>query len=151
MDPQGSSSQGRGWVTSSVKQGVHAACRLKVFGSKTVEDMLHTVKTTVPKGLTYAFNLGHVDVFPATSGKENAAMYLMERFDASPASSFLLCDDDNDLGAPLASRLGTLIMLFCGMHAGCHLSCSACLACPASTPFACKMCPAARTQALHPL
>ncbi len=70
-----------------------------MFGSKTVDDMLETVKTTVPAGLTYAFNLGHVDVFPATSGKQNAAMYLMERFDASPASSFLLCDDDNDLGA----------------------------------------------------
>ena len=57
------------------------------------------MKTTVPEGLAYAYNLGHVDVFPATSGKENAARYLMERFDASPASSFLLCDDDNDLGA----------------------------------------------------
>ena len=57
------------------------------------------MKTTVPEGLAYAYNLGHVDVFPATSGKENAARYLMERFDASPASCFLLCDDDNDLGA----------------------------------------------------
>ena len=74
-----------------------------MFGSKSVEDMLDTVKNTVPEGLTYAFNLGHVDVFPVTSGKENAAKYIMERFDASPASSFLLCDDDNDLGASSAA------------------------------------------------
>ena len=73
--------------------------RLKAFGSKSAADVEEVVKTTVPEGLAYAYNLGHVDVFPATSGKENAATYLMERFDASPASCFLLCDDDNDLGA----------------------------------------------------
>lgn len=59
------------------------------------------MRDTVPEGLSYAYNLGHVDVFPATSGKENAARYLMDRLDAAPASSFLLCDDDNDLGARL--------------------------------------------------
>ena len=73
--------------------------RLKAFGSKSAADVEETVRTTLPEGLAYAYNLGHVDVFPATSGKENAARYLMGRFDASPASSFLLCDDDNDLGA----------------------------------------------------
>ena len=79
------------------------ACRLKVHGSKSVEDMRDTVRNTVPPGLAYAFNLGHADVFPATSGKENAAAYIMDRFDATPATSFLLCDDDNDLGARAAS------------------------------------------------
>lgn len=35
-----------------------------------------------------------------TSGKENAARHLMQRFDAAPHGCFLLCDDDNDLRAP---------------------------------------------------
>lgn len=57
----------------------------------------------IPEGLIWAFNLGHADVFPATSGKENAAKYLMDKFDAAPSSSFLLCDDDNDIGARCAA------------------------------------------------
>lgn len=35
-----------------------------------------------------------------TSGKDNAARHLMERFDAAPHGCFLLCDDDNDLRTP---------------------------------------------------
>lgn len=72
-------------------------CRVKAYGSKTDEDVKAAMKD-IPEGLRWAFNLGHADVFPATSGKENAAKYLMQKFDASPSSSFLLCDDDNDLG-----------------------------------------------------
>ena len=72
--------------------------RLKAYGSKTDADVKAAMKD-IPEGLQWAFNLGHADVFPSTSGKENAAKYLMERFDADPSSSFLLCDDDNDIGA----------------------------------------------------
>ena len=76
-----------------------AACRLKAYGKKTIEDVYEALKG-LPDGLATAFNLGHADVFPATSGKENAAKYLMSKFDADPSSSFLLCDDDNDVGEP---------------------------------------------------
>ena len=72
-------------------------CRLKVYGKKTIDDV-HQALAGLPEGITAAFNLGHADVFPSTSGKENAAKYLMSKFDADPSSSFLLCDDDNDIG-----------------------------------------------------
>ncbi|KAL4452622.1 hypothetical protein ABPG75_008284 [Micractinium tetrahymenae] len=52
----------------------------------------------LPPGLATALNLGAADVFPATSGKENAARYLMQRFGAEPAECNFMCDDDNDLG-----------------------------------------------------
>lgn len=79
--------------------------RLKAYGSKTDEDVKAAMKG-IPEGLIWAFNLGHADVFPATSGKENAAKYLMDKFDAAPSSSFLLCDDDNDIGlANLLSKV----------------------------------------------
>ena len=71
--------------------------RLKVYGKKTIDDV-HKALAGLPEGITAAFNLGHADVFPSTSGKENAAKYLMSKFDADPSSSFLLCDDDNDIG-----------------------------------------------------
>ena len=74
-----------------------AMCRLKVYGKKTIDDV-HEALAGLPEGITAAFNLGHADVFPSTSGKENAAKYLMSKFDADPSSSFLLCDDDNDIG-----------------------------------------------------
>ena len=77
------------------------ACRLKVYGKKTIDD-IHAALAGLPEGITAAFNLGHADVFPSTSGKENAAKYLMSRFDADPSSSFLLCDDDNDIGVAIS-------------------------------------------------
>lgn len=80
------------------------ACRLKVYGKKTIDDV-HNALASLPEGITAAFNLGHADVFPGTSGKENAAKYLMSKFDADPSSSFLLCDDDNDIGAAPSPEL----------------------------------------------
>ena len=68
-----------------------------MYGKKTIDDV-HSALAGLPEGITAAFNLGHADVFPSTSGKENAAKYLMSKFDADPSSSFLLCDDDNDIG-----------------------------------------------------
>ncbi|KAL4438989.1 hypothetical protein ABPG77_006926 [Micractinium sp. CCAP 211/92] len=52
----------------------------------------------LPSGLATALNLGAADVFPATSGKENAARHLMQHFGAEPAECNFMCDDDNDLG-----------------------------------------------------
>jgi len=48
-------------------------------------------------GLTCSGNLGHMDVYPTTSGKDKAAEFLMRRMAAQPAHCRLLCDDDNDL------------------------------------------------------
>ena len=88
-----------------------------MYGKKTIDDV-HAALAALPEGITAAFNLGHADVFPSTSGKENAATYLMSKFDADPSSSFLLCDDDNDVGAP---RLRELRIACSGnMCARCH-------------------------------
>ena len=39
-------------------------------------------------------------MYPATSGKEQAAHYLIQQLGAKTANCSLLCDDDNDLSAP---------------------------------------------------
>eukprot|EP00164_Ancoracysta_twista_P010798 GFYU01016418.1.p1 GENE.GFYU01016418.1~~GFYU01016418.1.p1 ORF type:complete len:297 (+),score=39.14 GFYU01016418.1:157-1047(+) len=49
----------------------------------------------LPAELTYAYNLGKCDIYPAVSGKGNACKYIKERF--SCGSSYALFDDDNDL------------------------------------------------------
>ena len=54
-----------------------------------------------PEGLSWVTNLGMMNVFAATSGKENVARHVMEHFGGTPNMSFLLCDDENDLGACL--------------------------------------------------
>jgi hydroxymethylpyrimidine pyrophosphatase-like HAD family hydrolase len=48
-------------------------------------------------GLNSAFNLGKADVFPAASGKANAARYLMELESIKIDDSVALFDDDNDI------------------------------------------------------
>ncbi len=40
-------------------------------------------------------------MYPATSGKEQAARYLIQQLGADTANCSLLCDDDNDLSALL--------------------------------------------------
>lgn len=47
--------------------------------------------------LACSTNLGSLDVYPKTSGKLNAAKYLMTRFKSNPDSSIFMCDDDNDI------------------------------------------------------
>lgn len=51
----------------------------------------------VPSTLAYSTNLGSLDIYPKTSGKLNAAIYLMKRFGSGPESSVFMCDDDNDI------------------------------------------------------
>ena len=75
-------------------------CRFVCKPPKTQEDLTKVLQS-LPEGLSYAYNVGAADVFPTKSGKENAAVHLMARWDAQPDSSFFLCDDDNDLGSPL--------------------------------------------------
>lgn len=90
--------------------------------------------------LEWSTNLGHVDVYPATSGKKNAGLYLAAQLleadqqqyeqldtaatsseehrsmtlpssEAAGATTAFLCDDDNDLG--LASAVGLVLVPQC--------------------------------------
>ena len=90
--------------------------------------------------LAWSTNLGHVDVYPATSGKKNAGLYLAAQLlkvdqqqhgqldaasatseghqamalsssEAMGAATAFLCDDDNDLG--LASAVGLVLVPQC--------------------------------------
>lgn len=47
--------------------------------------------------LACSTNLGSLDVYPKTSGKLNAAKYLMNIFGANSKTSVFMCDDDNDI------------------------------------------------------
>lgn len=69
---------------------------------------LAEVRPLLPPELAAAENLKHVDVYPAASGKRNAALHLMRRFGAAPAAAAFLCDDDNDL--ELAAAVGAVYL-----------------------------------------
>ena len=62
----------------------------------------------MPAGLRWASNMGHLDVFPETSGKAQVAKYLLKRLDGVASSSFLLCDDANDMSAHPGAWSGSL-------------------------------------------
>lgn len=79
-------------------------CRLKLPKDRS-QDELQAVIPDLPPGLTTSFNLGCLDVYPATSGKHHAGSYLLAKFGVKLERSVLLCDDDNDLGlAAVVSR-----------------------------------------------
>lgn len=58
-------------------------------------------KTVVPtlasRGLATSYNLGKADIYPAVSGKANAARHVLDLHNYSPEQSIALFDDDNDL------------------------------------------------------
>lgn len=57
------------------------------------------------RGLTYSFNLGKADIYPAMSGKAAAAKEVLRRHGLRPAHSVAMFDDHNDLElGELASR-----------------------------------------------
>ena len=62
------------------------------------QDDLEKLLQTLPEELATSYNLGLADVYPAISGKHNAAKHLLEVFKASADSAVLMADDDNDLG-----------------------------------------------------
>ncbi len=72
--------------------------RVKLRPPKSEADLQALLCGGLPEGLASSFNLGTADIYPALTGKANAARYLMERFGSSPQRSCFLCDDDNDLG-----------------------------------------------------
>lgn len=79
--------------------------RLKLPPGKSEEDLRQAV-ASLPAGLNTSFNLGSLDIYPSTSGKSRAGIYLLTHFRSLPEDSILLCDDDNDLClADLVSRV----------------------------------------------
>ena len=48
-------------------------------------------------GLVSTVNLGMADVYPAKSGKANAAMHIAKHMGADIEQCAFLCDDDNDI------------------------------------------------------
>jgi hydroxymethylpyrimidine pyrophosphatase-like HAD family hydrolase len=67
---------------------------------------LQEALASLPAELSTNTNLGAVDVYPATSGKANAARHVMRRFGAPDdgSSCVFMCDDDNDLELAFAVR-----------------------------------------------
>ena len=82
-------------------------CRLKLPKDRQEED-LHELVKQLPPGLSTSFNLGYLDIYPFTSGKSKAGIYLLTHFHNQPENSVLLCDDDNDL--PLAAVVGRVFL-----------------------------------------
>lgn len=49
------------------------------------------------RGLSTSFNLGKADIYPAASGKANAAKHILQLCGWTPAVAVAMFDDDNDL------------------------------------------------------
>lgn len=60
-------------------------------------EQLQEVLGSLPEGLATSVNLGMADVYPATSGKHNAARYITEKRGFTADQAVCMCDDDNDL------------------------------------------------------
>ena len=82
----------------------NGSCRMKAKDDHTPEELAIVVKN-LPKDLATSCNIGLADFYPATSGKENAAKHIVEKFSSNLDASFLMCDDDNDMGKDFASCL----------------------------------------------
>jgi hydroxymethylpyrimidine pyrophosphatase-like HAD family hydrolase len=65
----------------------------RVKGEGPTARAVQEIKAHPQWGLEYAVNLGALDVYPATSGKERAARYLMQRFGAEPQECSFMCGE----------------------------------------------------------
>ena len=72
-------------------------CRVKASSGKTPDDIAKVVNNLHPD-LTSSYNTGKADFYPSTSGKQNAAQHIVDKFGSNLKDAFLLCDDDNDMG-----------------------------------------------------
>lgn len=77
-------------------QHILVLCRLKADNSKAA-DVEKLVKSLPPE-IASSYNIGLADFYPATSGKQNAAAHIVQKLESDLQASFLLCDDDNDMG-----------------------------------------------------
>lgn len=80
-----------------VAQGVNcdASSYTTAFRVREPLDKRAAVEKDLPQSLVTAVNLGAADVYPATSGKANAARYLMERYgcDTDGSTSIFMCGE----------------------------------------------------------
>ncbi|CAE7245764.1 unnamed protein product [Symbiodinium sp. CCMP2456] len=86
-----------GWTCDANKYSTDFRVSVKKSQGKTEAD-LRLVIDALPTSLACSFNLGSADFYPATSGKDKAAKYLMKalgQFDKD--STVSMGDDDNDL------------------------------------------------------
>lgn len=72
--------------------------RVIVDGDKTTKDFEETVVPLLAeRGLATSFNLGKADIYPAMSGKANAAKHILDARGWSAQQAVAMFDDDNDL------------------------------------------------------
>lgn len=76
-------------------RGYSTAFRVRV--AETESFRARKLLDCLPASLSWALNLGCIDVHPASSGKRAAAEHLSELYGVSLSSTFFLCDDDNDV------------------------------------------------------
>ena len=84
---------------------------------RSADSLLEELQPWHAKGLHWAKNQGHLDVFPETSGKASLAKHLLQRLDGEAQHSFLLCDDANDLGTPCTAAGPVMLLLVRTLHA----------------------------------
>eukprot|EP00933_Yihiella_yeosuensis_P007286 TRINITY_DN112245_c0_g1_i1.p1 TRINITY_DN112245_c0_g1~~TRINITY_DN112245_c0_g1_i1.p1 ORF type:complete len:344 (-),score=63.96 TRINITY_DN112245_c0_g1_i1:78-1109(-) len=85
-----------GWACDSKSYSTNFRVNLSKSKGKTDAD-LKRIMNNLPPGLACSFNLGSADFYPATSGKDLAAKYLVGFFGSTTEESVSMGDDDNDL------------------------------------------------------
>lgn len=81
------------------KDGVllDAANYTTAFRVKGKPEVLETVQLRIPPNLSTSQNLGAADIYPKTSGKRNAAQYIIDAWGVKFNECGFMCDDDNDV------------------------------------------------------
>ena len=88
--------QKEGWTCDTKQYYTCFRIELKKSKDKSTSD-LEKVIANLPPQLACSFNLGMADIYPSSSGKENAGEYLMRKFGFTREDSISMGDDDNDL------------------------------------------------------
>ena len=85
-----------GWACDANKYSTDFRVSVKKSPGKSDAD-LRSIIEALPADLACSFNLGSADFYPATSGKDKAAEYLMNAWGFDKESTLSMGDDDNDL------------------------------------------------------
>mmetsp|Transcript_114185 Transcript_114185/g.333823 ORF Transcript_114185/g.333823 Transcript_114185/m.333823 type:complete len:342 (-) Transcript_114185:133-1158(-) len=85
-----------GWECDANRYSTSFRVGLSKSAAKTAAD-LQAITEGLPATLAASCNLGAADIYPATSGKDMAAQYLMRKFGVGPEATVSMGDDDNDL------------------------------------------------------
>lgn len=93
-----------GWFVDSQDYTANFRVDVKKSAGKSVDDYYAAVEGKLePRQLATSFNLGKADIYPAGSGKANAAQHILDIRGWSAANAVAMFDDDNDL------ELGALV------------------------------------------